>query len=159
MAGPVQPEQRRSPIVAPVAVGVLVALIAGGSAPWWWDRVFDPDRGPTTTTAVTTTTPIPSGPTTGPVTATTARPTTTTAAALDGCVVTIVNPLVTMFEQPDAFGPQVGRLPTGQHQVLEWRLVPFAGSDDRWFLVSAEGRTGWIMDSTILIDTKSADCP
>ncbi|HET7082734.1 MAG TPA: hypothetical protein VFJ00_03375 [Candidatus Limnocylindria bacterium] len=32
-----------SKIAIPVLIAVLIALIAGGTAPWWWDRVFPPE--------------------------------------------------------------------------------------------------------------------
>jgi hypothetical protein len=35
--------ERKSGVVAQIVVGVAIALVAGGSAPWWWSKVF-PER-------------------------------------------------------------------------------------------------------------------
>jgi hypothetical protein len=35
-----EPEHKKSSIIAPIVVGVVIALVAGTSAPWWWSLVF-----------------------------------------------------------------------------------------------------------------------
>ncbi len=36
-------ETAQSKIIVGIVVGVAVALITGGTAPWWWNRVFSPN--------------------------------------------------------------------------------------------------------------------
>jgi hypothetical protein len=31
---------KKSSIIAPIVVGVVIALVAGSTAPWWWSMVF-----------------------------------------------------------------------------------------------------------------------
>jgi hypothetical protein len=33
-------KDKQSSIASQIAVGVLVALLAGGTAPWWWEKLF-----------------------------------------------------------------------------------------------------------------------
>lgn len=75
-----------------------------------------------------------------------------------GCTITIENPLVTMYESPDMFGLEVGRIAPGTYSATESTVVTFAGSEQRWFRVAANGQSGWIHDSTILIASKSSQC-
>lgn len=41
-------DSKKSPITA-IVVGVTIALLAGGSAPWWWEKLFSPNPSPTPT--------------------------------------------------------------------------------------------------------------
>ena len=56
------------------------------------------------------------------------------------------------------FGLEVGNVPPGTYEVLEIRVVTFAGSPDRWFRVPVGGTSGWVLDSSILIASKSSGC-
>lgn len=54
-------EKKESGVVGQIAVGILVALIAGGTSPWWWDKFFGSSSQSTqpsqTTSPATPTTP------------------------------------------------------------------------------------------------------
>lgn len=79
--------------------------------------------------------------------------------SVDGCVVTISNPLVSMREKPDRFSQEVIEVPAGDYPVLESADVERVGPSQRWFRIQVESRTGWIPDDTFTVDRKSADCP
>lgn len=156
-------ESIASKIVVGVAVAVITALIVaylegelgiiGGGSDTATDATDPP---PTATTAPPPTTdgapPTDPPPTDPPPTD---PPPTTDSGS---CTVTITNPLVTAFEEPDTFGLEVGTVPPGTHGVLETRVVTFAGSPQRWFRIAVGSSSGWIMDSTILIESKSPGC-
>lgn len=40
-------EKKEIGVVGQIAVGILVALIAGGTSPWWWDKFFGSGGPPT----------------------------------------------------------------------------------------------------------------
>jgi hypothetical protein len=85
--------------------------------------------------------------------------TSTTGNTSPGCRLTIVNPLVSMNETPEHQGQQSAKVPPGTYDALDTTITEFAGRDERWFKIEVESRQGWIPDDTILIDSKSADCP
>ena len=127
---------------------VVAALVIGG--------VINPGPGPTPTPTPLPTLPastesIP--PTPIPVPTPTGQITTT------GCVITISNPLVSMYEKPDMFSLEVGRVPVGDYSPTQTTVVEFAGKQQRWFQITVAAKSGWVLDDTILIATKSADCP
>ena len=146
----------RPSILQPLIVGVVLALLVGGSAPWWWSELESRDDDATVSTTIqprtTATTGSPSAGDDGTDEA-------TTSSDVAGCRITIVNPLVTLFEKPDHFGLEVGRVEPGAYGVREATVVNRGVGDERWFRITADGRTGWLEDSSILIDSKSADCP
>jgi hypothetical protein len=82
-----------------------------------------------------------------------------TGPPLTDCVLTITNPFVSMREAPDLKSVEVGDVPKGQYQTSDTRLGTFAGQAQRWFQITASGRTGWVLYDTIQIDSKSAGCP
>jgi hypothetical protein len=45
------------------------------------------------------------------------------------------------------------------YQVITIGTSTFAGTTMRWFRVTADGRTGWIEDSTTVVESRSAGCP
>lgn len=150
-------ESLQSRILVPVAIAVLGALLVGGSAPWWWDRVFPPAS---TTSPGSTVAPPTFGPTPaisidvpGPTAAVSVTP------ELSGCVLTITNPFATIRDQPSHQATEIGDVPAGEYPSMESTLVDWAGRDERWFKITASGRTGWIVYNTIMIESKSADCP
>ena len=77
---------------------------------------------------------------------------------ISGCAIVIANPLVTLYEDTDTFGLEAGRAPPETYAVEEIRTVTFAGKPQRWFQITADGDTGWVQDSSILIESKSGDC-
>ncbi len=52
-------------VVGQIAVGILVALIAGGTSPWWVDKLF-PQQNPSSSLPTPTTSPTPSQTTPSP---------------------------------------------------------------------------------------------
>ncbi len=137
-------------VVTAVIVPLVIAIVAGSSAPWWWDGVFGEDGAATTRATQGTLTVSP------PRTATT---TDTVEAPPSGCVVSTVNPLVTLKTEPDVFSQDVVRVPTGDHAVQEVQTVETPLGSERWLKLVVEGRPGWIEDSTFNIASKSAACP
>lgn len=132
-----------------VVIGVLLVWFAG-TRDWSGDDGPDPTTAPTVTVA--TAPPISEG---------TSAPTATappeTVVPAEGCVIGIGNPLASISVEPDPFARELGRVPAGTYSVLEIQDVEFV-SVQRWFLIDVEGQQGWIMDSTILIDSKTPDC-
>lgn len=136
-------------IVGQIAVAVVVALLVGGTAPWWWREVF-PERAdrpqptqmppqPPRSTPLT----LPEGPVEQP----------------NGCVVTIANPLVALLSEPSRLSQQLLRVPPGEYSTSSYQVVQFAGKDQGWFEIEADGRTGWIADDVFTVDSKTAACP
>lgn len=79
--------------------------------------------------------------------------------AVIGCVITTANPLATTHEEPDNFSQEVIRLPPGSYRVEDSRTTTFGPERQRWFLVTADTRSGWLHDTTFNIASKSVDCP
>ena len=151
-------ESLSSRIVVPVAVAVLVALLAGGTAPWWWDRVFSPTS---TTSPGSTVAP----PTLGPTPATSIVVPSPSGASgsggpqLGGCVLTITYPFATIRDEPRHDATETGDVPEGDYEASNTTLADWAGREERWFEITASGRTGWIVYNGIMIESKSAECP
>lgn len=78
---------------------------------------------------------------------------------VEGCVVTISNPLVSMHEEPDRFSQEVVRVPAGDYGVLESADVERLGPSQRWFRIQVDSRSGWIPDDSFTVDGKSPQCP
>lgn len=147
----------------PIIVGVVLALLVGGSAPWWWGEIGTGGGSTETTssTQVTMTTPTTSRTTnaTRGTTGTNDGDTSTESIDVADCRITIRNPLVTLREEPDPFGLEVGKVEPGTYAVEEAAIVDRGLGRERWFRISADGRSGWLADSSILIDSKSPGCP
>jgi hypothetical protein len=148
-------ESLASRILVPVVVAVLIALLIGGSAPWWLKFIF-PDPTPTPSSSFVVPTSIV--PTFGPSVTESLSPSQPTLQ-LTGCVLTITNPFVSMHESADIQSTETGDVPPGQYQTSNSTVVDFAGQSQRWFEITALGRTGWVMYNTIEIESKSAECP
>jgi hypothetical protein len=142
-----------SKILVPVIVAVLIAIVAGGTAPWWIKILFDGGIGPTPTPG-----PVPSAssvPTpTGPVPST--EP---TSEPMGGCVIEISFSFARLRERPAHDSTQIGDAPKGSYEASNTEVVDWASLSQRWFEITALGRTGWLVDDGIQIDSKSADCP
>jgi hypothetical protein len=74
------------------------------------------------------------------------------------CILTITNPLVALRSQPGWPNPELAKIKPGQYTALNRMVVPFAGVNEGWFQIEAEGRKGWIPDNTIMIDSKTTAC-
>lgn len=145
----------------PIIVGVVLALLVGGSAPWWWSEVGGGSDETTPPTRVTVTTPSTS-PTTGATsrtTGTSGNDETNEPIDVGDCRITIRNPLVSLREEPDHFALEVGRVEPGSYAVQEATIVDRGPVTERWFRITADGRSGWLEDNSILVDSKSSGCP
>lgn len=147
-------------IMQPIIVGVVLALLVGGSAPWWWGEIRP---GGSSAEVTTTTQAAVTAPTTGGTTSSGGPANTSSGAgeAIDvtDCQITIRNPLVSLREEPDHFALEVGRVEPGSYPVSEATIVDRGLGQERWFRIAANGRTGWLEDNSILVDSKSAGCP
>jgi hypothetical protein len=153
-------DSMRNKIIVGVVVGLAITLVGGASAPWWVKIVFPAAAQTATSTPVTlggTTGPFPTFVPPSAGVPSIALPSVT--VNVQGCVLTITNPLVSMRESPDISSLESGNVPPGQYAALATTVVKFAGQDQRWFQVRANDRIGWIMYDTILVSSKSADCP
>ena len=139
-------------VIAPV----LVVLLVGGSSPWWLQVIFPPSSpgpsAPSHSTSQTTPGQTTPRPTPG------ASMTIESLGPLGDCVVTIKNPFVDLHEDPDPFSQAIIQVPPGDYGVSATATGDFAGGQQRWLEITAEGRTGWIEDNTINIDAKSVGC-
>ena len=124
-----------------VVSGLLIAQIIGPPSP-------NPPPTPVPSVSIPSSTALSSQ---------TAPP--TQSGDTTSCVITISNPLVTMYEKPDLFSLEVGRVPVGDYSPSDTIVVDFAGKQQRYFQISVEGKIGWVLDHTILIARKSAACP
>lgn len=166
-----------SSIIGPLVVGVVLALLVGTSSPWWWGEIKGRDGSdPAPVTAAATGNgggtsgsggsssggggSAASGGDSAQEAESPSPPDTASSAVPDdgSCVIEIENPLVTLYEEPDPFGLEAGRAPPGSYRVEEIQTVPFAGSPVRWFRIDADGASGWVEDSSILIASKSGGC-
>jgi hypothetical protein len=89
----------------------------------------------------------PNSPTPEPPVTITTPPDTITATPPDnnpgeGCVMTVVNPLVSLKRDPDTFSLDVVRLEPGDYPVLEHREVLTPLGAESWFRFESEGRMG-----------------
>ena len=143
-----------SKIFVPVIGAVLVAVLAGGTAPWWTKLVFGDGTGATPSprpadTTVTPTFVLPGG----------TAIVTLTLPPLTDCVLTITFPFVSLYESPGLDSAEIAHVPEGSYATRATTVVQFAGQDQRWFQISVDGRVGWVMYETIQIAGKSAGCP
>lgn len=67
---------------------------------------------------------------------------------------------MSLHDKPERSSRKLIKLPTGNHKVLDHRLVSFGGlRDDSWFQLEVNGREGWIINDTWSIDSKTDECP
>lgn len=150
-----------------IIVAVVIAILTGGTSPWWWPwgSSTKPASGrPQDSVTVAALDPGGNGgPGAGGVPPTGATngnaPTSTSASSVHGCTIVISNPFAAITDTPDPVDPGGTKIPPGSYLVLATTHMSFAGRSFLWFKITASGRTGWIPDDTILIDSKSARCP
>jgi hypothetical protein len=138
---------------------LLIAILASGSAPWWWGKVFDAGSDIRTPTTISGSGGDTSDAKSSAGTATAPSPTTATSAQPSGCQLTISNPFASLSETAEHQGQESVKVPPGTYPVIAIASTKFAGRDERWFKIAVNSRQGWIQDNTILIESKSADCP
>ena len=137
-------------------IGLLSAL--GVAVISNFDKLFPRDVVPTSTpTPAPTSTPTPA-PTSTPTPTPTSTP-TSTPSNQSSCVITVTYPFATFSESPSHHARELGRVEEGQYEVVDNRLVNWAGRDEMWYQISYSGRFGWINDSPIIIEEKTASCP
>jgi hypothetical protein len=134
-------------VIAPV----LVILLAGGSSPWWLPVIFPPSSpGPSAPSHSTgQATPRPTPRASGPF---------ESSGPIGDCVITVTNTLVDLHEDPEPFSQVIMQVPPGDYAVSDTALDDFAGGQQRWLQITADGRTGWIEDNSFNVDAKSAGC-
>lgn len=147
----IDPERKHNALIGGVlailfgiALSIAAFMVGDGPSP------NDDDASPSTSAASASTSAPPS---------TVATTLTTPPTQVTGCVITVSNPFATIHEEPDTFSQEVIRLPAGSYPVEEVRNTTFGPQRQRWFRVTANGRSGWLEDSTFNIASKSADCP
>jgi hypothetical protein len=140
-----------------IAIAGAIALLTGGTAPWWWPHgsAASPDGG--NQQGSINTTPIGPGDNGGGRTPS-GDGSSTSQPATDGCTIVISNPFATITDSPNPVDTGGTKVPAGTYQVLETTQTTFAGQPLLWFKITAAGHTGWIQDDTILIESKSAQC-
>jgi hypothetical protein len=83
-----------------------------------------------------------------------------TAIASSGeCVITVTHPFASYMANPSHSARDLGRVDTGDYEVLASQLASWAGQDEMWYQISYNGRLGWINDNPILIGEKTQGCP
>lgn len=138
-----------------VAIGVMLLLFAAGRD---WSDAEGGRAEQTTTTANSL--PETTSSTQDSSAAGSVLTSSTEQQFADGeCRITIENPFASIREEPDPFGQEIIRIPEGTYVVEEVSVESFAGQNQRWFFITADGRSGWIEDSTIWISSKSTSCP
>jgi hypothetical protein len=124
-------DKKESSVLGQVAVGVLVALIAGSTSPWWWDKLFPQSSSspnlPTTTPTIFPTIPSPSVDTPTP----TLPPTTTPTPIVTG-------PAVPLLQWSDTASSLRGRL-----------------DQDFTYMCPSSGRVGTVYGTDIYTDDSS----
>lgn len=157
-----------SKVVLEILAAVVVALAVGGTSPWWWDKVAgdgDADGSEKVVAQESPTNDEGAGaPDSGAASAGEEGGASTddgvvTPAGDASCIIMIENPLVSINEEPDHTSREVGGVPVGSYAVSDQAETTFAGRDELWFEITADGRMGWVLDSTILIRSKSSACP
>ena len=99
----------------------------------------------------------------GPLPTSTSHPTSSVVPTPvpddDTCQIEVDNPLATIHEEPDNFSQEIIDVPPGTYVVEDFQSVTFGSQEQRWLLITAAGRRGWLKDSTFNIASKSAACP
>lgn len=78
---------------------------------------------------------------------------------VQGCIVTMRNPLVPLMSQPNVFSQEVIRVKPGEYKATEQVITSFGSSEIGWLQIEAEGRRGWIKNDTWTIEVKGSACP
>lgn len=79
-------------------------------------------------------------------------------ASVEGCVVTIQNPLVSLQSEPDPVGQGTTRVPPGDYTVQAYETRQHV-SEIGFFRITVDGRSGWIKNNTWTIESKTSACP
>ena len=151
--------------ISQIVVAVAVALLAGSTAPWWWDRVFKPEP-PIPPVAAPASAPLPPVPVNVPPPIDPVQrarvivsPPPKEVKPLKNCAVRIRHPLVTLRDEPSHLGMDMGSLKPGKYSVFRSAVVNFAGIQKQgWYEVEVAGRKGWIQNDGWAIDERIGQC-
>ena len=80
-------------------------------------------------------------------------------AEVGGCSIDVNHIGASIQEEPDHSARTISGVPDGTYAALAWEEAEWAGKTELWFKIEANSREGWIVDSPILITSKTADCP
>jgi hypothetical protein len=152
VAPPPQPKQKP----ANTRGLVIVALIAlfgtlGGLLIANWDNIFDSDE----TTGANTASGSDNDETSGGNT----PPASPGAEVLSDCFLGVDAFFAKIHKEPNFASRELGAVPDGSHQGLEFTESEFAGKTFGWFLIDVEGESGWIVDDGFQIESKTSGCP
>ncbi len=75
------------------------------------------------------------------------------------CIITIKHGLVRLMEKPDNFGVAIKSLDPGDYVVLDQQRVDTGVSEQSWYRIDSEGRTGWIRNDPWGIEKSTGECP
>lgn len=81
------------------------------------------------------------------------------AEASTDCVLTISNELVPLMSEPDTFSQEIMNVSSGDYPTSDFREVLFGDTQQGWFQIEADGRTGWVRNDTWTIADKTSGCP
>ena len=143
-------------VLAPILVAVVGGVILNPQRPWWIDIFTGPTSAPQSIAPHSTEpqTPIAEGSSQPPPPSANAE-----SSTLTGCVLTIDFSFVDLQAEPSHTATRLANVPEGEYSAAETTVVNWAGLDQRWFKITADQRTGWVVDDGIQISGKSAECP
>ena len=151
--------------ISQIVVAVAVALLAGTTAPWWWDRLFKaeqqipPIQNPASAPLPPASVNVPPS-----IDPTQGAPEDLSQLSkevkpLGNCAVRIRHSLVTLRGEPSHFAMDMGRLKPGRYSVFRSAVVNFAGIQKQgWYEVEVAGRKGWIQNDGWAIDERIGQC-
>ena len=125
------------------------------------DSTTDPASGPTAVQSPPTTPASASVSTSIPATAvtlSTSQPPNPGASSTTDCILTISFDFAMIRSEPDMRKPELATVKSGQYTALARTTSTFAGKEFNWFQIESEGRTGWIVDDGIQIESKTLPC-
>jgi len=140
-------------ITRQIMVAIVIALLVGGSAPWWWGEIFPKDDSPTQPPVVAPEQPFsPAGNDNEADDAAEEAP--------SGCVITVANPLVALKSEPDTFSQDLIAVPPGEYDMLNYNVqTDPGGNEESWFQIEVDDRVGWVRNNIFSIAGKSDACP
>jgi hypothetical protein len=93
-----------------------------------------------------------------PIPTNTLRPSQEAQQIPTGCVINITFPFVTIKSEPSIRSEDIIQASEGEHAVLAYERVTFAGEQQIWFQIADKGRGGWVHYQAMTME-KGAECP
>jgi hypothetical protein len=135
-----------------ILTALIVALLTGSTAPWWWGQVFGGSDGDSGSSAHGSTTAPPNPTDTGPTGGNGATPTQQPS----GCWI-VTAPLTQLRRETDPVAS--GRtIPVATYSVLREVDQAWAGSTIHWFQIQADGTVGWVQDNPTQVANRADAC-